>query len=1044
MSTYRHAKRGWLGVVMVSCAVMVTSGRALEASAKAADAAVTVTEQAGISRGLCVVVGCDDASTLVALAERSRFHIHALHDSAAVVGRLQGAIEQAELHGERVVVEKASLDGLPHTENLVDVVVVFAGDAEAPDAELLRALRPRGVALRVAMNQQGPGKLSVVKRIVKPARQGEDAWSHWEHGPDNNPVSTDRIIRYPYMTQWLGEPLYIAMPAITTAAGGRTFIAMGHIAHHRREEPWLNTVLARNGYNGTPLWTLKLPDGYLAHRSAFIAGDETFMLIDLDGEGCLMLDAQTGREKGRLELPDTPGHWKWIAKKGDMLFALIGKKPDPAETTVVRSKLRAWSWGELSLGYYQRRVPWGFGEVLVAFDLRQGKPVWRHVEDKPMDSRAMAIGGGHVYFYVPDAHLGKLDIQTGKVVWLNDNTKLRELVEEPGRGLSSTPGFRSMCYALYTPKALYLEAQTRMNVVAVSLQDGSMLWHRKKTTNNPNLLYADGYLHLGVGKEGSTLQLDPLTGKVVRDLGFRKRSCARLTATPDSLFCRGWPEGLTRYDRQKKVIQFNGAVRPACNDGVIGANGLLYIGPWLCDCNLSIMGRWSLCSAGDFAFQRPVSGDERLEPGEVRPGAVQPMPAGPTGWATYRGGIDRSGMAPVEVPKRVVRSWLARHERPQATPPTAAAGLVFVCDGYGRVTALDASDGRERWRFHTAGRILQPPTIAAGIAYVGSGDGYVYALEAATGRLVWRFRGAPVERRIMLYGAVGSTWPVNTGVMVDQGVAYFAAGVIDVDGTYVYAVDAKTGRPTWCNDETGHLDKDLRKGVSAQGTMTRVGDQLWMNGGNVIPLANYRLSDGTYLGIGPGNGAPRGNRGQEIGLARGHILINGGRLLYSARENVVNPGTFHAMSSRHGSTPLLLCHGRIAPTWDDDRIVFVDNLHGMPMCCRLDDIESWLAKKNDRQRPRTAWVAHCMKGRMTVSLAMTRNAVIAVCESPITRRIRSDWHVFALDPRNGDKLWEHRLSGPALPGGLCIDRDGRILVVLEDGRLECLAKRKAV
>ena len=46
----------------------------------------------------------------------------------------------------------------------------------------------------------------------------------------------------------------------------------------------------------------------------------------------------------------------------------------------------------------------------------------------------------------------------------------------------------------------------------------------------------------------------------------------------------------------------------------------------------------------------------------------------------------------------------------------------------------------------------------------------------------WRFRAAPVDRRIMLFGNLGSTWPVNTGVLIQDGVAYFAAGIIDQDG----------------------------------------------------------------------------------------------------------------------------------------------------------------------------------------------------------------------------------------------------------------------
>ncbi len=83
-----------------------------------------------------------------------------------------------------------------------------------------------------------------------------------------------------------------------------------------------------------------------------------------------------------------------------------------------------------------------------------------------------------------------------------------------------------------------------------------------------------------------------------------------------------------------------------------------------------------------------------------------------------------------------------------------------------------------------------PPTIDGGLALVGSGDGWVYAFEAASGRTVWRFRAAPVERRIAVYGSLLSTWPASSGVLVDGDRAYFAAGMTDLDGTHVYAVDA--------------------------------------------------------------------------------------------------------------------------------------------------------------------------------------------------------------------------------------------------------------
>ncbi len=52
---------------------------------------------------------------------------------------------------------------------------------------------------------------------------------------------------------------------------------------------------------------------------------------------------------------------------------------------------------------------------------------------------------------------------------------------------------------------------------------------------------------------------------------------------------------------------------------------------------------------------------------------------------------------------------------------------------------------------------------------------------------------APAERLIPVYGTLMSTWPVATGVLVENGTAYVAAGMANYDGTYVYALDAGPG-----------------------------------------------------------------------------------------------------------------------------------------------------------------------------------------------------------------------------------------------------------
>ena len=160
---------------------------------------------------------------------------------------------------QRLAVEIGPLHTLPYADRLIDMLVAPAVDSELlrqlSVTEILRVLRPGGTALLRAEGQLGEteqlaqwardgGASDVITgsadfggwiQFFSPPLAGTDDWSHWEKGPDNNPVSTDEIIQAPYMTQFMTGPFYIGMPSITTAAGGRTFLAVGHIAHHRRE-----------------------------------------------------------------------------------------------------------------------------------------------------------------------------------------------------------------------------------------------------------------------------------------------------------------------------------------------------------------------------------------------------------------------------------------------------------------------------------------------------------------------------------------------------------------------------------------------------------------------------------------------------------------------------------------------------------------------------------------------------------------------------------------------------------------------------------------
>ena len=176
-----------------------------------------------------------------------------------------------------------------------------------------------------------------------------------------------------------------------------------------------------------------------------------------------------------------------------------------------------------------------FRSTLAAYDLVSDKVIWTHDEDGLIDSRSLALRDGKLYFMCQQQHLRAISETNGEIVWTNSDKQLRDLIGEPGKGLTSTPGFKTMCLVVATPDALIIQGQTRQNVVAVSTKDGYVLWTKRKITNNPNAIYLNGNIILGVGKRGSHVVVNPVTGEELEDLGFLKRACTRLTADRKSV-----------------------------------------------------------------------------------------------------------------------------------------------------------------------------------------------------------------------------------------------------------------------------------------------------------------------------------------------------------------------------------------------------------------------------------------------------------------------------------------------------------------------------
>ncbi|MAV38258.1 MAG: hypothetical protein CMJ59_22695, partial [Planctomycetaceae bacterium] len=157
---------------------------------------------------------------------------------------------------------------------------------------------------------------------------------------------------------------------------------------------------------------------------------------------------------------------------------------------------------------------------------------------------------------------------------------------------------------------------------------------------------------------------------------------------------------------------------------------------------------------------------------------------------------------------------------------------------------VDAVGGRTLWTFATEGPIRLAPTLAGDRVYFGSDDGCVYCLEATTGKLVWRHRAGPRDERLLARGEMISRWPIRTGVLVEENVAYFGAGIFPHETVYLIAVDATSGEPIWKNDRISQRDAG-RDDLSPQGYLLANQDMLFVPSGRTLPAA-FDKATGKY------------------------------------------------------------------------------------------------------------------------------------------------------------------------------------------------------
>ncbi|MCL4207016.1 MAG: PQQ-binding-like beta-propeller repeat protein [Pirellulaceae bacterium] len=788
-----------------------------------------ILQQAGDRGGLCVHVGAGDGRLTAALGAAMNGLVHGLEREPANVAAAREYIQSLGRYGT-VSVFCWNNRNLPYADNLVNLLVID-GRVSLDKDEILRVLSPGGTALVVSEDGR-----RTADKIVKPWPAEMDDWSHWDGGPDGNPVSQDELVGPPREVQWLAGPRYSKQhwgPRVGAAvtAGGRLFTVEDETptSTFNIADRWM--LIARDAFNGIELWRRELPEWASGVWDASRRNPEAQRLADEFSWG--VFSSGTG---GR-----GPESMQTMVATGDRLFVPLGARQpvtmlDAATGEVLRTfsdtpspKKTVFADGLLLVGD-DRQV--------CAVEPETGGVRWRVEGSYP------SAKDGRVYLLTDRRQgLACLDLQTGDSVWASDGNQAARPGPFDGP-LQVGAGI------LLGPSSI----NRKTTWLAFSLEDGRPLWQTDHSagpfaSGGGPFLLRDRIWILKT-REGVVQTLDPRTGRLldeidapaIRFVGHHAR-CYYSRAT--CRFIIGKERGADFVDLASGEVAWHNWVRGPCRRGVIPANGLLYAGQHSCRCysESAVRGLYALAPDRGSAAAKSEA-DARLAQGPAYE-AIRELPDSEShsaDWPTYRHDPARSGGTLTPLPDRLSEKWATPLDGP-LTAPVVAQGAVFVAaSDRHTLYALDAESGRVRWTFTAGARIDSPPTIERGLAVLGCRDGYVYCLRAEDGVLAWRFRAAPADRLVGAHGQLESAWPVSGSVLVKDGVVYAVAGrnsFLD-GGLTLCGLDLATGRlryersiqGPWPGPETGTSRETPNPGFTMPGTSSDVlaadGDALYL------------------------------------------------------------------------------------------------------------------------------------------------------------------------------------------------------------------------
>lgn len=762
----------------------------LEMVLQADELSEKLVKASNVKAGLCVHIGVTDGSFTKDFGKSGSFLVHGLISNDIDLEIARKNIREAGIYG-RVSVESADFSSLPYADNLINLLVVSDAKLILEDKlkleEVLRVLSPMGVAcLQGWVSTDAKGY--IVKEtidgwslITKPMPVGSSEWTHHGVNPSGNRVSEDTLAGPPHRLRWISGVEW-AMPDYDAKSmvvgGGRVYYAINECPDRKGSWPYLSV---RDAFSGLLLW--KIPGA--PNRMTMIADGDKFYMNGT--ENLIVVDGATGKELKNYDQAPKPN---WALLQGNRLLVSCS----------ATSELRC-------------------------VDALTGALIWKNAT-KSFEAAStiinVAIQEGNIYYALRRSPgIGCLDFETGKEKWHRDIAA--DIKGEKGTVLVACQ------------KDVMVLSNGKENI-GFSTKDGSLLWNhsheilgsatRRKAKSLNDGFFVDGLYWVNVGDIDSSLPpnriyqmnrkyswqgLDPLSGKVIRKIAYPEGYSPGASCFPDQSTVKYFMGGYSDFVDVKTGVYLprSEGLHTSCGIGLRVAYGLIY------NSALYMPGRFL---QGDMAVEmnfeeKIIKPDDptRLEKGSAFELSrnVKSEKSNTDEWPVYRNNNLRTSRSDSKIATTFTELF-AVDCGAEPSAPTIAGGKVFVASAKEfRVSAFDVSSGKLLWFYTVGGSVKVPPTIDKGLCFFGSSDGYVYCLDAANGKLVWRFLAARTNRRIVAHEKIESTWPVEEGVVVQDGLVSFAAGRHgEVDnGIDLYVLEGNTGKFIWHKavDNCGYL-----------------------------------------------------------------------------------------------------------------------------------------------------------------------------------------------------------------------------------------------